>query len=93
MSTMIDRDRDADKLAMAGGLGVLPLALGVLGSWLWPLFNSAGNSVYQDYRINEILTGLIGGAVLGLLLGAFLLYLRAKTEPAGDEPSVDPFES
>lgn len=89
---MIDRDRDADKLALFGGLGVFPFAMGVLGSWLWPLFNSAGNSMIQDYKMSEILTGLFGGAVLGLVLGALLLWLRAKTEPAGDEPSVDPFE-
>lgn len=89
---MIDRDRDADKLALAGGLAVLPLAMAVLGSWLWPLFNSAGNSVYQDYRLVEILSGFVGGAVLGLLLGGLLLWLRAKTEPPADEPSVDPFE-
>jgi hypothetical protein len=89
---MIDRDRDADKLALVGGLGVVPFAMGILGSWLWPLFNSAGNSVIQEYKMSEILGGLVGGAVLGLLLGALLLWLRAKTEPAGDEPSVDPFE-
>jgi hypothetical protein len=89
---MIDRDRDADKLALAGGLGVLPLAAAVLGSWLWPLFNSAGSSVYQDYKLTEIGVGFVGGGAIGLALGAFLLYMRAKTEPPADEPSVDPFE-
>lgn len=82
---MIDRDRDADKLALAGALGVLPFAMGVLGSWLWPLFNAAGSSIYQDYKLNEILTGLAGGAVLGLVLGATLLWFRARTEQPEEE--------
>lgn len=90
---MIDRDRDADKFAQVGGLAILPFAAGVLGSWLWPLFNSAGNPVYQEFKMAEILTGFVGGAVLGLALGAFLLYMRKKTEPAVDEPAIDPFES
>lgn len=89
---MIDRDRDADKLAVAGGLAVLPFACSVLGSWLWPLFRSAGDPVYQDYKIGEILTGFVGGAAVGMAIGAFLLYLRKKTEPAVDEPAVDPFD-
>jgi hypothetical protein len=77
---MIDRDRDADKLALAGGLGVLPFAFAVLGSWLYPLFRAAGNSIHQDYRITEILTGFVGGGAIGLALGATLLYFRAKLE-------------
>lgn len=82
---MIDRDRDADKLALAAAFGVLPLGLAGLGSWLWPLFNAAGNSTYQDYKIVEILTGFVGGGVLGMALGAFLLWVRSKTETP-DEP-------
>jgi fucose permease len=89
---MIDRDRDADKFAVFGGLAVLPLALGVLGSWLWPLFNSAGSSDHQVFKMSEILGGFGGGAVLGLALGAVLLHFRKTTEPAVEEPAVDPFE-
>ena len=89
---MIDRDRDADKMAVFGGLAILPLALGVLGSWLWPLFNSAGSSVHQVFKMSEILGGFAGGAVLGLVLGSILLYFRKATEQAVEEPAVDPFE-
>lgn len=77
---MIDRDRDADKLALVGGFAVLPLAMSILGSWLWPMFNSAGNSVYQEYKITEILIGFLGGGVLGMIIGGILLWVRAKTE-------------
>ena len=89
---MIDRDRDADKLALFGGLAILPFAAATLGSWLWPLFNSAGSSVHQVFTMAEILTGFVGGAVIGLALGATLLYFRKSTEPAVEEPAVDPFE-
>jgi hypothetical protein len=83
---MIDRDRDADKLALVGGLGVLPVALAVLGSWLWPLFNAAGNSIRQEYKVPEILTGFVGGGIIGLILGAFLLWLRSKLEAHDEQP-------
>lgn len=83
---MIDRDRDADKLALAGGLGVLPVALAVLGCWLWPLFNAAGSSIRQDYKVTEILVGFVGGGVIGLVLGATLLYFRSKLEAHDEQP-------
>jgi len=89
---MIDHDHDADKFALVGGLAILPFAAGVLGSWLWPLFNSAGSSVHQDFRLSEILTGFVIGAVVGFAIGATLLYFRKVTEPAVEEPAVDPFE-
>jgi hypothetical protein len=82
---MIDRDRDADKLALAGGLGVLPFAFAIAGSWLWPLFNSAGNSVHQEYKLTEILTGFVLFGAIGMALGATLLWVRSKTETPEEE--------
>lgn len=76
----MDRDHEADKLALVVSLGILPFAMSILGSWLWPLFNAAGDPVYQDYRITEILVGFVGGAVLGLIIGAILLWVRKITE-------------
>jgi H+/Cl- antiporter ClcA len=81
----MERDLEAEKFALVGSLGVVPAAFGVLGSWLWPLFNAAGDSIHQDYRLSEILTGLIGGVVLGLVIGATLLYVRSKTETPDPE--------
>jgi hypothetical protein len=77
---MIDRDRDADKLALVGAFGVLPFAFSVLGCWMWPLFNSAGSSLHQEYKLNEILIGFVGGGAIGFVLGAILLWFRSKTE-------------
>lgn len=83
---MIDRDRDADKLALVGGFGVLPFVLGVLGSWMLPLFKSAGSSVYPEYHITEILIGFVGGGAIGMVLGAILLWLRSKLEKYDEHP-------
>lgn len=76
----MERDTDADKLALAGGLVIAPLAFGVLGSWMYPLFQSAGNPTFQVYKLTEIGIGLVGGGVIGLIVGATLLYVRSKTE-------------
>lgn len=80
MCPNMDRDREADKLALAGALGVVPFAFAVLGCWMWPLFNSAGQPEYQIYRFSEILTGFVGGGVVGIVIGAVLLAIRARTE-------------
>jgi hypothetical protein len=81
----MERDREADKLALVGAFGVAPFTFGVLGSFLWPLFNSAGDSFYQVYKLSEIAIGFLGGAVFGMILGGILLFSRAKT----DSPPVD----
>lgn len=81
----MDRDHEADKMALAVSLGVFPFAMSILGCWLWPLLNAAGNSVHQDYRISEILVGFVGGGALGLIIGGILLLVRKMTE----QPSED----
>jgi hypothetical protein len=81
----MERDREADKLALVGAFGVAPFTFGVLGSFLWPLFNSAGDSFYQVYYLSEIVIGFLIGAAFGMLLGGILLWFRAKT----NAPPVD----
>ncbi len=81
----MDRDHDADKMALAVALGVFPFALAIVGSWMWPLFNSAGDAVYQDYKIAEILTGLVGGGAIGFAIGATMLWVRKMTEQPSEE--------
>ncbi len=81
----MDRDHEADKMALAVSLGVFPFAMSILGAWLWPLFNAAGNPVHQDYRISEMLTGFVGGGVLGILIGGILLWVRKMTEQSSED--------
>lgn len=81
----MDRDHEADKLALAVSLGVLPFAMSILGSWLWPLFNAAGDSTYQQYVLSEIVIGFIGGGALGTIIGATLLWVRKITEQPTEE--------
>ena len=81
----MDRDHEADKLALAVALGVLPFAMSIFGSWFWPLLNAAGNSVHQDYRISEILIGFVAGGALGTIIGGILLWVRKVTEQPAEE--------
>lgn len=76
----MERDREADLLALAAAFVIVPLAFAIVGGFLWPMFNSAGDSVHQVYKISEILTGFIGFGILGEIVGGILMFVRSKTE-------------
>jgi hypothetical protein len=76
----MERDKEADLLGLAAGFVVAPTIFGVLGAWMYPLFRSAGDPIHQVYTLPEIGIGLVGGGVIGLIVGATLLYVRSKTE-------------
>jgi|GEM_PF-5743953 len=76
----MERDHEADLLGLAAAFVVVPLAFGVVGGFMWPMFNSAGDSVHQVYTLKEILGGFAGGFILGEIVGGVLMYVRSKTE-------------
>jgi len=76
----MERDPDADKIALLVAFVIAPLGMAVVGAFMWPMFRSAGDSVQQRYMISEILTGFVGGGLIGEVMSGILMYIRSKTE-------------
>ncbi len=76
----MERDPDADKLALLVAFVIAPLSFAVVGAFMWPMFRSAGDAIHQLYTIPEILTGFVGGGLIGEVVCGFLMYVRSKTE-------------